>query len=123
MGIVYGVGGNPIVTVGVSEIDIIDAIGQAFQRATVFVHNVDATATMTIRIYGMEYPGCPEGFKQIQSDITIEPAATGRYTSTDLMGDLKVRGVATAAGTIVHARTIWEPQFGKPERRAKAARI
>lgn len=124
MGIVYGVGKQPNSTVSSSEVDIVDAIEQAFDKATIICRNKDATATLTLRIQAIEYPDCPDGWFQVGTDISIEPATVAAYSTNDLFGDIKARAVRAGSGDVsVACRTIFRPPIGMHEKRRRGDRM
>lgn len=116
-----GVGGVPLVTVSSSEVDIVDKIGNSFERATVFVEG-DVTATLTIRFYGKPEHEYPDWF-QIGDDVTQEPNTKKAYVCSDLFADLKVRAVRAGSGDCdVRASTLWEKIEGSIIKRDKGTR-
>jgi hypothetical protein len=108
----FGVNKAPVL-VSSSEIDIVDAIGNSFDRATVFVDCLTTGATMTLRFMGRPNNSKGDWF-QIGDDVTQEPLTKKAYASPDLFVDFKVRAVraGTDDGT-VRCWTIWEPKPGQ----------
>lgn len=97
------------VTAGASEIDVFDWIENAFDRATIFVDNLDATATITVRFYGRDQIGKGEAW--LISGNDMEPATATVFTCVDLYGDFKVAVIRKAAAdaTPVKFKMLWEP--------------
>lgn len=92
------------------EYDIVSQIENAFERATLFVHNGDASATLTLRFYAKPINGPKGAWFKVGDDVAQEPSSDVCYVIADLFGDFKATGIASTTDiTPVEAWLIWEP--------------
>ena len=93
------------------EYDVVTAIENSFERATLFVSNGDPTATLTIRFYARptrSFAGKGKWFK-VGDDVQQEPSSDVCYVIADLFGDFKATGIASTTDiTPVEAWLIYE---------------
>ena len=92
------------------EYDIISAIQDNFERASVFVHNGDVTATLTIRFYAKPVNYNIGRWFKVGDDVQQDPSSDVCYVIADLFGTFKATGVASTTDIEdIEAWLIYEP--------------